>query len=335
MTEIDCGSLLEMLYAYQGSAILMGSHKLGIYDALADGPLTAQDVASRLGAVVRSTELLLNACATLGLVAKDGDRYRNSEVADTFLVRGKPGYLGRVVTKEQEFYGPWGRLADAVRSDQAQLPPMKERLREDSTTAQNFLLALHDLALLNGSALPDYVNLSGRRKMLDVGGGVGSYSILLAQKNPQLRAVILDLPPVRELAEETVASYGLSERISFQAGDFTSPSLGSGYDVVLLANILHDNSEDSCRELLRKAHQALTDHGQIVVVEFHLDEDGVNSPVSAIFSLLMMLENQGAAEYPATEIKRWLMDAGFQDPVAHRLPEPSAMVAIVAQKGSE
>jgi predicted O-methyltransferase YrrM len=335
MTEIDCGSLLEMLYAYQGSAILMGSHQLGVYDALADGPLTAEEVASRLGSAVRSTELLLNACAALGLVAKHGERYHNSEVADAFLVRGKPGYLGRVVTKEQEFYGPWGRLAPAVHSDEAQLPPMKERLREDPATARNFLLALHDLALLNGSALPDCVDLSGRRKMLEVGGGVGTYSILLAQKNPQLRAVILDLPPVGELAEETVASYGLSDRLSFQAGDFTAPNLGSGYDVVLLANILHDNTEEACRELLRKAHQALTAEGQIIVVEFYLDEDGVSPPVSAIFSLLMMLENQGAAEHPATEVEQWLLDVGFVDPVAHRLPEPSPMVAIVARKGSE
>jgi len=333
MAELDLGSLMEMLYAYQASAILLGSNELGIYDVLAEDPLTAPEVASRVGAAARSTELLLNACVAQGLLEKAGERYANSPAADEFLVKGKPSYIGRVVTKEQEFYQPWGQLAQAVQTDQAQMPPMTERLRRDAARARNFLLALHDLALMNGTALPDCVDLDGRNKLLDVGGGVGTYSMLLTQKNPDLQAVILDLSPVRELAEETIASYGLSDRISFQGGDFNAPSLGEGYDVVLLANILHDNTEEDCRALLRKSHDALIEGGLVVVNEFYLEDDGVNPPVSGTFALLMMLENQGASEYPASDIKQWLLDAGFGDPVAHRLPDPSPMVVIVARKG--
>jgi len=333
MTDLDLGSLMGMLYAYQPSAILLGSNELGIYDVLAEGPLTAPEVASRVGAAARSTELLLNACVAQGLLEKAGERYANSPTAYEFLVKGKRGYIGRVVTKEQEFYRPWGQLAQAVQEDQAQMPPMAERLRQDAAAARNFLRALHDLALMNGSALPKVVDLDGRSKLLDVGGGVGTYSILLAQKNHDLQAVILDLPPVRELAEEAVASYGLGDRISFQGGDFNAPSLGEGYDVVLLSNILHDNTEENCRALLRKSHDALIEGGLVVVNEFYLEDDGVNPPVSGTFALLMMLENQGAAEYPASEIEQWLLDAGFVDPVAHRLPDPSPMVVIVARKG--
>jgi 2-polyprenyl-3-methyl-5-hydroxy-6-metoxy-1,4-benzoquinol methylase len=332
MTDLDTGSLLEMLYAYQGTAILMASNELGIYDVLAGGPLTGQEAAAHLGTAPRSTILLLNACVALGLLQKSGARYTNSPAAERLLVRGRPGYLGRVVTKEQEFYQPWGRVPQAVREDRAQLPPMEERLRQSPATARNFLLALHDLALLNSSALPKYVDLTGRHKLLDVGGGVGSFSLLLGEQNPELHAVVLDLPPVRELAEETIASRGLSDRITFQAGDYRAPSLGEGYDVVLLSNILHDNGEQSCRELLAKAHRALAHGGLVVVNEFFLADDGSSPPVGAIFSLLMMLENHGAAEYPAEQIKAWLLEAGFGDPVAHRLPEPSPMVVLLAHK---
>lgn len=333
MTEINCGPLLGLLYAYQDSAILMGSHELGVYDVLAEGPLTSQEVALRLGSASRSTELLLNACVAIGLLHKNGAKYGNSPLAGAFLVKGKPGYLGRVVAKEQEFYGPWLKLPSAVRSDKAQLAPMRRRLQEQPATARNFLLALHDLALLNGSALPDYVDLAGRRRLLDVGGGVGSYSILLAQRNPQLEVVVLDLPGVRQLAEETIASYGLSDRISFQEGDFNASCRGKDYDAVLLANILHDNTADACRDLLLKSREALVEGGLIIITEFYLDEDGVSPPVSAIFSVLMMLENRGAAEYPAKTILEWLAEAGFKDAAAHKLPEPSPMVVIVARKG--
>jgi ubiquinone/menaquinone biosynthesis C-methylase UbiE len=333
MTELDSGPLLGMLYAYQGSAILMGSHELGIYDVLAEGPLTLQEVASRLGTPPRSTMLVLNACVAMGLLHEAGGQYSNSPLAGKFLVRDKPHYLGRVVAKEQEFYAPWGQMSQAVRADKAQLPPIAERLQLDPATANNFLLALHDLGLLNASALPDHVDLRGRHKLLDVGGGVGTFSILLAQKNPQIQAVVLDLPQVRTLAEDTIASYGLSDRISFQEGDYNAPSLGEGYDVVLLSNILHDNSEESSQQLLAKSYRALVEGGLVVVNEFFLDEGGTSPPVAAIFSLLMMLENQGAAEYPTEQIKRWLLEAGFVDPVAHRLPEPSPMVVAVARKG--
>ena len=333
MIAPDSGPLLEMLTAYQGSAILMSSSELGIYDELAVAPLTALQLAERLGTEARSAELLLNACAALGLLRKKGDSFENSPLAETFLVQGKPRYLGRIVAKEQEFFQPWGNLAEAVRQDQAQLPPMTERLRQDPATARNFLLALHDLGLMNGSALPDYVDLGGRYRLLDVGGGVGTFSILLAQRNPGLRAVVLDLQPVRELAEEIIGSYGLSDRISFQAGDYNAPSLGEGYDVVLLSNILHDNPEDSCRQLLVKSRDALVDGGLVVINEFFLEKGGAAPPVSAVFALLMMLENQGAAEYSTSEIEQWLLDAGFVDPVAQQLPEPSPMVVIVARKG--
>jgi ubiquinone/menaquinone biosynthesis C-methylase UbiE len=333
MTDLDSGPLLGMLYAYQGSAILMGSNELGVYRLLADEPLTAQEVSSRLGSPTRSTGLLLDACVAVGLLRKTGDKYSNSPLSDQFLVPGKPGYLGRVVTKEQEFYGPWGAVARAVHEDRAQLPTMRERLRKDPATAQNFLLALHDLGLLNASALPEYVDLTGRRRLLDVGGGVGTFSILLAQQYPDLQAVVLDLPQVGELAEQTIASYGLSDRVSFQEGDFHAPSLGDGYDAVLLSNILHDNTEDSCRQLLEKSHRALVEGGLVAVHEFFLEEDGASPPVGAIFSLLMMLENQGAAEYPAEQIKTWLLETGFVDPVVHRLPPPSPMAVVLARKG--
>jgi len=333
MTELDSGALFQTLYAYQESAILMGSHELGIYDVLAKGPLTLHEVASRLGTAPRSTMLVLNACVAMGLLQEDGDRYSNAPLADKFLVRDKPDYLGRVIAKEQEFYEPWGRMPAAVREDKAQLPHIRVRLRLDPAAASNFLLALHDLGLLNASALPDYVDLSGRSKLLDVGGGVGTFSILLAQQNPDLQAVVLDLPQVRTLAEDTIASYGLSDRISFQEGDYDAPELGEGYDAVLLSNILHDNSEESCHQLLAKSYRALVEGGLVVVNEFFLDEAGTSPPVAAIFSLLMMLENQGAAEHPTEQIKRWLLEAGFVDPVAHRLPEPSPMVVVVARKG--
>jgi 2-polyprenyl-3-methyl-5-hydroxy-6-metoxy-1,4-benzoquinol methylase len=333
MTERDSGSLLGLLYGYQGSAILMASNELGVYDALADAPLTGQEVAARLGTAPRSTVLLLNACVALGLLRKTGSQFANSPMAEKLLVRGRPGYLGRVVAKEQEFYQPWGSLSQAAREDRAQLPSMRERLQRDAPTARNFLLALHDLALLNGSALPDCVDLTGRRKLLDVGGGVGTYSILLAQKNPQLEAVVVDLPAVRELAEEIIASSGLSDRISFQAGDFNASCRARGYDVVLLANILHDNTQEACKRLLRQSHGALVAGGLIVVSEFFLDEDGASPPAGAIFSVLMMLENHGAAEYPAEQIKTWLLETGFRDPVVHRLPDPSPMVVVVAHKG--
>ncbi len=317
--------VLDLLTRYQAPAILMAAHEVGVFAELGVDPTTLDDLAGRLGVPRRSLGILLRACVALDLVVQEGDRYACSPMATATLVPGSPGYLGRLIDKEAFFYRAWSGLADCVRTDRAALAPFPVRAQEDPQTARNFLLALDDVAALFGSDFGRQLTLEGCRRLLDVGGGVGSYSLALLERYPQLEVTILDLPAVVPWAREFVAQAGAAERVVVEPFDFLHDPLPRGYDVVLLSNILHDLPPAVNQGLLTAAYQALEPGGRVVVYEFLLDADRVTPATSAVFAVMMLVENQGGNVYTADDILGWLAAAGFGRPSVQRLPEPSPM----------
>jgi predicted O-methyltransferase YrrM len=324
--------VLDLLTRYQAPAILMAAHEVGVLAQLGAGPATLDDLAERLGVPRRSLGILLRACVALELVRQEGNCYRCSPLAAATLVPGSPGYLGRLVDKEAFFYRAWARLADCVRTDRAALTPFQVRAREDPETARNFLLGLDDVAALFGSAFGRQLDLEGCRRLLDVGGGVGSYSLALLERCPQLEATILELPAVVPWAREFVAQAGAMERVAIEPFDFLDDPLPRGYDVVLLSNILHDQPPAVNQGLLTRAYQALEPGGRAVVYEFLLDADRVTPSTSAIFAVMMLVENQGGNVYTEDDILGWLAAAGFSGLSVQRLPEPSPMGIVIGHR---
>ena len=324
--------LLEMITRYQTPAIVMAAHELGIFRELGAGPATCEQLASRLSLPVRSLGILLRACVALKLVTLQDGQYSNDLLAAETLVPGEPGYLGRLVGKESFFYNAWGGLADCVRNDQPAMPSIKVRAREDPETTLNFLLALDDIAVLYSGEFARHLDLTGCRRLLDVGGGVGSFAITLARQYPELMVTILELPEVVSWTREFVAESGMSERIQVEPADFMADSFPEGYDAILLSNIFHDHASTVNQGLLAKAHQVLEPGGRVVVYEFLLEPDRVTPAVSAIFAVMMLVENLGGNVYTGQDISSWMAGAGFGDISVTRLPEPSPMCLVVGFK---
>jgi SAM-dependent methyltransferase len=324
--------LLEMITQYQTPAIIMAAHELDIFRELGEGPATLEQLASRLNLPERSLGILLRACVALKLVILQDSQYSNSPLATETLVPGEPGYLGRLVGKEAFFYNAWGGLVDCVRADRPAMPSIKVRAREDPETTRNFLLALDDIAVLFSGEFDLHLDLTGCQRLLDVGGGVGSFAIALARKYPELTATILDLSEVVSWAREFVAESGMSERILVEPADFMSDPFPEGYDAILLSNIFHDHASTVNQGLLAKAHQALAPGGRVVVYEFLLEPDRVSPAVSAVFAVMMLVENLGGNVYTGQDISSWMEGAGFGDISITRLPEPSPMGLVVGHK---
>jgi predicted O-methyltransferase YrrM len=320
--------LLNMLTQYQAPAILMAAHEVGVFL----GRATARELAGRLQVPERSLGILLRACVALGLLAQDENGFACGPMAAETLVPGTPGYLGRLVDKEAAFYRAWAGLAACVRADRAALAPIQDRAREEPETTRNFLLALDDIARLYGGEFAALVDLGNARRLLDAGGGVGSYSVALARRRPDLHATILELPEVVPWAREFVAAAGLSDRVAVEPLDLLVDPLPPGYDVVLFSNIFHDHPPAVNQGLLAKAYQALPPGGQVVIYEFLLEPDRVTPAVSATFAVMMLVENQGGNAYTGQEIEGWLAGAGFRNPATTRLPAPSPMGLVVGYR---
>jgi predicted O-methyltransferase YrrM len=315
--------------SWRGARVLMTANRMGIFAALAEAALTAEEVAQRCEAHPRSTTLLLNACVALGFLNKEDDRYANTQAALQALVPGRPTYLGDAIKHHEWLWNVWTHLEEAVRTNR----PVRH-LAEPLAGAdwREFSLAMHNRAMRNGPLLAESLDLSDKRQLLDCGGGVGTHSIFLARRYPRLRATVFDLLETIRLADEVIAASGLTDRITTRAGNYFVDDLGEGYDVVLLSSVLHSMGPDACRMLLGKCHHSLVSGGWIVVHEGLIDPEGTSPLQAALFSLNMLVNTGEGRSYSSQQIMALMRDAGFVPLETRALPPPSPTSLVIGEK---
>ena len=155
------------------------------------------------------------------------------------------------------------------------------------------------------------IDLSGRRRLLDLAGGPGTYAIHFCKQNPDLSAVIFDLPTTRPFAEQTVGRFGLSGRIAFSGGDITSNDIGTDYDVVWVSHLLHSEGPEASAAIVAKAASALTAGGLLLIQEFILDDNRATPLHPALFSLNMLVGTPAGKAYSQGELHGMMQAAGL------------------------
>jgi hypothetical protein len=201
---------------------LFAANELGVFGLLADaGPLPAAEVAARLGTAPDATARLLGTLVAIGLLERDGDRFANAPTAAAHLVPGAPGSMASWVSLVGGSAETFRGLGEAVRTGESTEPP-REYVVGDPDERRRFCMGMHEYAIGSGRELARDLDLSGRARLLDVGGGPGTYAVLLAECNPDLSCVVFDLPSVVEVADEVIARHGLGDRVSTLAGTTTA-----------------------------------------------------------------------------------------------------------------
>ena len=308
--------LLEVSGGYWSTCALHAGVKLDVFTHVASAPLTADEVAGKTGCESRGTAMLLNALAALSLLEKQGDRYVATPFAATYLSRNSHEYLGHIIMHHHHLMAGWSQLDQAVKSGK----PVRERASHEDveSSRESFLMGMFNLAMQLAPKIVPQIDLAGRRRLLDVGGGPGTYAIHFCKHNPDLDAVICDLPTTRSFAEKTVAHFDLSDRIGFIAVDFEQEDLPEGFDIAWLSHVLHGVGPETCATVLKKSVAAVEPGGLILVQEFIL-EDTKDAPVfPALFSLNMLLGTPEGQSYSEGELIGMLQAAGAKD--VHRLP---------------
>jgi len=197
---------------------------------------------------------------------------------------------------------------------------------------ESFLMGMFNLAMLNAPKVAERVDLTGRRRLLDLGGGPGTYAIHFCRQYPELQGVVFDLPTTRPFAEQTVERFGMREQVSFVAGDFTSDPLPEPFDVAWLSQVLHGEGPESCARLLAKTAAALEPGGVLLVQEFILDADRTAPLFPALFSLNMLLGTPEGQSYSEPEIAAMLEQAGLVDVERIVLDLPNGAGVMRARK---
>lgn len=311
----------QRIRAFQESRVLLTAIELDLFEALGPGA-TAADVAGTLGSDPRSTEMLLNALAALALVEKRGGVFRNTPETAQHFTRRSPDDVRLAMMHTVHLWETWSTLTECVRTGTT----LGRRPAGTSDWTGAFIAAMHANASRRAIAVVAAVDASSVRRMLDVGGGSGAYSIAFAQANPALRAEILDVGDVVPIARGHIAEAGLADRVVTREGDLRTSDFGTGLDLVLISAICHMLSEDENRELVAKAHAALGPGGRIVISDFILDPDRAGPRMPALFALNMLVGTRHGNTYTEDEYATWMRQAGFASIRRVSLPGPAHLM---------
>lgn len=318
--------------AFMESRVLLTALELDVFTRLGAGA-TAAEVAASGRTDPGATARLLNALVALGLLVKEAGRFSPRPVAARFLVRGAEDDSVDALLHQSSLWKTWSGLTEAVRTGEP-TPRGDAAARGDDWTVP-FIGAMHKGAAQRAPLLVRAAGIEGVRRLLDVGGGSGAYSIAFAQASPTLSAEIVDLPAVLPIAERHIAAAGLAGRITARPGDLRRDDFGTGFDLVLLSSICHMLDGDENRDLLLRAFTALATNGRVVISDFLLAEDRASPRQAALFSINMLVGTSAGDCYTEAEYAGWLREAGFGDVERRDLPGPASLMIGTKRAGAE
>lgn len=324
--------LVEMASAFYESSVLFAASDLGVFAKLAElGEADARTISGACGLDPRGARLLLDACVALELLIKRGDRYQNTPESAAFLVPDSPADLSGAIRYNRDVYGAWGKLKDLVMTGKPVERP-ELHLGEDPERTRTFVLAMHGRAMGIGQAVIPLLDLCGRKAVLDVGGGPGTYSILIARAFQQVQCTVIDLPEVARIADEIISRAGVGNRVRTLAGDYHTLPFPANQDAVVFFGVLHQEDPASIRDLFRRAYGAALPGGVIHVLDMMTDSTHARPKFSALFGLNMALTTAHGWVFSEDELKGWLKEAGFTDFSCRPVPPPMPHWLATARK---
>jgi predicted nicotinamide N-methyase len=314
VTHEDGLRLHRLMTGYLSAKALFTALKLGLFDVLAAGPVTAGQVAAKLNLPERPARVLLLAMQGEGLVERDGDGYRTTALADAFLVSTSPRYMGALAAHQDVHFGKLAQLEEALREDR----PV--RLAEQYTGefqpgpqvwARRWAEVFRASSQLMAEDLATRVPVGDRHRLIDLGCASAAYSIALARAYPGLAVTAVDQPAVAAVAGEFVAEAGMAERIDVRPGNIFTDRYPD-HDVALLSHVIQGFDRDRARALLAHVYDWLPEGGMLVVHSHFPERAGLPFPYQ--FGLILLINNtQGGEPHDLALTRDWLTEIGFRD----------------------
>ncbi len=309
MIPKDLANLRRLYLGFLESRVVLTANNLGVFESLKKAS-TVAEVSRHLKSDLRATEILLDALTGIGLLKKNrAGKYLNVPVSNRYLVKDSDLYQGDIIRHASSMWESFSALDEVVKTGN----PVKR-----GHDHKSFIMGMHNLSRLRTKDLIEAIDLKGVKTMLDLGGGPGTNAMALAEKG--VKAAIFDLPETIKIAKKVVRLEGV-KGIKFIAGDFHLDDIGSGYDLILLSQILHAFSAEQNTSLLSKCRSALNPGGRVIVQEFSINESRTAPSNSALFSVNMLVGTTQGRCYTPKEMKKWLTDSGFKKNRVKNLPE--------------
>ena len=300
----------RMASGYRACQILLTANRLGLFEQLAEGPLSTESLSSRLEADHRGTRILCDALVAEGLLERRHDGYRNGPLVEQYLLRSSPVSRVHSLHHTAKLYERWGRLHDAVVHGR----PVPDEQLDPALVGneEQFAKAMADVGRVSAAATSKVLDLDGVDRLLDIGGGPAIYAIEFARRNPDLEVVVFDSEATLTVAESNIRAAELEDRVTCRSGNALEDELGGTYDLIFISNVVHIYSATTNRRLLGRCATALEPGGRLVIKDFLLDDDRLGPPGGAVFAVNMLVSTEGGDCYTVSEVNDWLSEHGLR-----------------------
>jgi demethylspheroidene O-methyltransferase len=327
-------AIFDIMAGFVNAQVLMALVELRVLERLHEGAARPDALAPRIGLDPRRAEVLLQAGAALGLLRRRRDgAFALSVRGAAFL--GVPG-LTAMVRHHRVLYGD---LADPVALLRGDAEPALARFwpyvfgaagaTDPADAALYSDLMAQSQALVAADTL-GAVDLSGVRRLLDVGGGTGAFLAAVGRAHPQMELALFDLPAVLEGAQSRLAAAGMAGRVRLCPGSFRDDPLPTGQDAISLVRVLYDHADATVAALLRAAHDALPPGGRIVISEPMSGGARPDRATDVYFAFYTLAMGTGRTR-SAAEIAALLSRAGFVS-IAPVAPRRSFVTSVVTAR---
>jgi ubiquinone/menaquinone biosynthesis C-methylase UbiE len=316
---------MRLAAGFMAAKHLFTANELGLFEALADDPATLDALAARTGLTTRTARISADAMVALGLIERDGDAYRNSALAATFLSGSGPADLRPFLRFwDRISYPTWIGLADALGKGQ-----VNEIVDMDAETQGIASAGIEAVLAGPAAALANTVKFADRQRLLDVGGGTGSWSIAVIRQYPHMTATVVELPTVADIARRRIAEAGLAARIDVVSGDALDAPLPAGHDVCLVANLIHYFAPEENQQLLRRVRGAVETGARLLLADFWTNPTHTEPLMAALMAGEFAVHVRHGDVYSVSEAHQWLEATGWQ--LAEHLPLAGPVSLITAE----
>lgn len=324
--EITAEPIFEAFTAFMTSKHLFVANEIGLFEHLAGAPATLEELAARTAVPARTLRIVTDAMVSLGLAQRDRGHYSNSPVAAAFLSGTGPADLRPMLRMaNQLMYPRWLRLEDAVRKDERVFGELNFTESEQAIFSQGVEAGSAGQA----RALADTYNFNQHRRLLDLGGGTGSFLIAILARYPHLQATLFELPgPVAVFRQHPKTP--AADQIDIVTGDFFHDRIPDGHDAVIVSHVIHCFSPERNLTLLERLRRRVPDGARVLLIDFWTDPTHTQPRIAALMAGEFLL-GVGGDVYSADEASAWLRDTGWRVHEHTPLAGPTSMIVAEAR----
>lgn len=304
--------ILELSGAFLRPRIIITAAQLNLFAELDGRARSVEDLCNDHGWNPRGLRILLDALAAMDLIQKGLDgTYTLDASLSGLLVPGSDSSVLPMVLHRGSMWKSWSNLTEIVVTGRNPNPMGSEARSDEEIEA--FIGAMHVVGLAAADTIAASVDLAAFKRLLDIGGGSGTYTMAFLKRAPHLTATVFDLPRVIEMARRRFTAAGFIDRVTLAAGDYNADPLPRGNDLVLLSAIIHINSREGNQTLFRKVYDCLEPGGAMLIRDHLMDPTRTRPIDGAIFAVNMLVATRGGNTYTLEETTTDLQAAGFHD----------------------